>query len=324
MRRIGLYLSVILLVAAIAPAFPATASTSAHCGNPRLPAGDYTERDWPLIQHKPDGTPVARTFNIHVPPQVEHQAVPVVFDLHGALSNKTEQDTRTRLRDKGKEAGFLTIQPDSWPHWTTSAKDEAERGLSDIEFARRLLDTATEHFCVDPSRIYAVGFSSGGLMSTILACAGVNNKLGDYRLVAIGVVAAAPIPDAHTGGICPSLAQQPIPTRVVFSHNDQTLAWLCCQGNVESMTAQVHSATSMWARENGCTGASTTDLTGRTGWGVLTQTVRHQCPAGNSVIVDTFDTGSPLRNGHVWPGAAYGGEYATTDVLWNFLSQYSL
>lgn len=304
------------------PAVAAPASTAAPCTSPLSP-GDYTEQNWPIVQHKPDGTAVKRTFRVHVPAGRANTPMPVVFDLHGAFSGKDEQDKRSALRDKGDQAGFVVIQPDSWPHWTTSPKDETGRGVSDVAFARALLDTVTAKLCVDAGRIYSVGFSSGGLMSSILACAAAQGKLGGHRIAAIGLVAAAPVPAEVSGPVCPALAQRPVPMRLVFSPNDQTLAGLCCGGDTATMTAGVRTVAATWARENGCAEGGETKRTGRTGWGVLTETVTHTCVRpGTQVVVDVFDTGLPLLNGHVWPGRAYGGDYPTTDVLWNFVSQY--
>lgn len=311
------------LVSLLAPLGTTSATAADPCSSASLPPGDYTEKNWPMVQHKPDGTAVPRSFRAHVPATHAKTPMPVVFDLHGAFSGKDEQDKRTALRDKGDQAGFIVIQPDSWPHWTTSPKDETSRGISDIAFARALLDTVTAKLCVDPSRIYSVGFSSGGLMSSILACAAAQGKLGGHRIAAIGLVAAAPVPAEVTGPVCPALARQPVPMRLIFSSNDHTLAGLCCGGDTATMAAGVRTVAATWGRENGCDDASTIKRSGRTGWGVLTETVTHTCARPNSqVTVDIFDTGSPLLNGHIWPGRAYGGEYPTTEVLWNFLSQY--
>ena len=78
-------------IAAIASAVPPAASSppdaSNGCGaQPRLPAGNYSETDWPILQTGTNRQSVGRIFNVHVPRQHERpQAAPlaIVINLHG-------------------------------------------------------------------------------------------------------------------------------------------------------------------------------------------------------------------------------------------------
>jgi hypothetical protein len=90
-------------------------------------------------------------------------------------------------------------------------------------------------------------------------------------------VAAAPLPDLRSGAICPALAARSVPMHVVVSNGDRFLA-ICCGGDTSVMLSAVRTVTAQWAQENGCATDSTVDLSGRTGWGVLAETDRHDCP----------------------------------------------
>ncbi|WP_189213905.1 alpha/beta hydrolase family esterase [Actinokineospora fastidiosa] len=310
-RAVLATLAVLAALAVLVGAAPVHSSSASSCA----PPGDHTETAWPVVQHKPDGTPVARTYRAHVPPD---PGGALVLDLHGALSDKDEQDARSGMRAKADAEGFVVIQPDSAPHWTTSPADEAARGVSDIEFLRALIDIAVRHLCVDPDAVHAVGFSSGGLMATQLACAGAQGRLGGVRLAGIGLVAAAPLPDA-TGRACPALRAHPVPMRLVFSHNDHVLAH-CCGGDLAAMTAGVRIMAGVWADDNGCAGKQVATATGHTGWGVLAVQVHYHCSHPGEVVIDQLDTGSPGRDGHFWPGPPSGAAFDATRAFWSFFT----
>ncbi|SDD70871.1 alpha/beta hydrolase family esterase [Actinokineospora iranica] len=290
---------------------PAPVSAAEPCA----PPGDHTEQEWPVVQRKADGTLVSRAYRAHVPP---HQTGALVLDLHGAMSNKDEQDRRSQMRAKSDAEGFVVIQPNSLPNWITSPQEEAKRGVSDFEFVRTLLEFAVRRMCVSPDAIYSVGFSSGGLMSTMLACAGAEGRLGGFRLAGVGAVASAPLP-MPTGRICPALAEHPVPLRIVFSDNDSLLAH-CCRNNLAKMVTAVHDAARLWAADNGCIPFSTVAETGKTGPGVRKRTTRHHCLLRRGeVLVDVVDSGSVFRDGHFWPGPPNRDDYDATAALWWFL-----
>ena len=112
------------LVLSAALALSGAAPAEAHPAEACAPPGDYGESTWPVVQHKPDGTPVARTYLAHVP---ANPTGALVLDLHGAFSTKEEQDSRSLMRATSDAEGFIVVQPDSAPHWTTSAADDGCR-----------------------------------------------------------------------------------------------------------------------------------------------------------------------------------------------------
>lgn len=81
---------------------------------------------------------------------------------------------------------FPNGRPQSWYQgaigWDTRSND-----TPDIDFTRALIDTALAEHCVDPTRIYVVGFSWGGWMSNQVACA-----LGDTVRAFVSVAGGGP------------------------------------------------------------------------------------------------------------------------------------
>ena len=298
---------------------------------PRLPEGKYTEALWPITQTGVLGRVVKRTFNVHVPahhPDTTREPLPLVIDLHGTNSDNSprpgqDHDAGNLMSRKGMAAGFIVAQPDSWP-FTTWAGREGEiwrEGISDLKFIDELLRIMTEKLCFDRNRIFVSGGSNGGAMAAVLACEAARNQFGN-RIAAIAPVVMAPgFPWSNpTQPICPELRQAPVPTRVIVSNKDQTLA-LVFLGNVEKLNQTLRTTVGTWARDNGCAAESTGAVTGQSGCSVLAETVTHACSGVGSAradtVLDVFDSNVEGCKGHVWPGGT-PGSYPATDVILKF------
>ena len=135
------------------------------CPTAVLPAGDET-RDIVVGG-------VTRTYTVHVPDTFSGDVpVPLVLDFHamgaGALQAEQASSGYQALSD---QEGFILVWPqgmeDSWnigPCCTTSST------IDDFGFARAIVRRLSAQACIDPTRVYAVGFSMGGAMAYYLAC----------------------------------------------------------------------------------------------------------------------------------------------------------
>ncbi len=316
-RRGVLLLGLALLVPACAPGELA-------------PPGDYTQFHWPLYQKNAAGFLVARNYAVHIPPQAAARLpLPVVINLHPAFNNGWLQNLYTGMNAKADREGFISIHPDSLGSaWNVTPELEAEDGgISDVEFVRLGLDELARHALVDPKRIYATGFSSGAAMSGRLAAASARGELGAHKIAAIAPVSGAPW-DGHSALSidspfnCPELAADPVPMRMIISNNDKTIA-LIFNAGVDQVDQRLRGIAREYAGANGNFSPPQVTLTGRTGWGVLTETDRYASwDFRRDTFLDVFDTAGPERDGHVWPGPWFGGEYPTTDVVWAFFAAH--
>ena len=331
--------SVVLALLALVNAWPAMAAPEPTQGcqpsTPRLPAGAYTEAHWPITQTRLDGTIVTRTFTVHVPANhadASLPAPPLVIDLHGTnldLSPRPgqEHNAGNLMSVKGNSAGFIVAQPDATPFSTWNGREALLlKGVSDIAFVKELIETLDRKLCFDRSRIFVSGGSNGGHMAAILACESARRELlGNYTIAAIASVIMAPgFPWSNPAApICPDLRRSPVPTRVILSSRDATLA-LAFSGNIAKLNEATRAAVGTFARENGCSAESISQPTGATGCGVLAETVTFGCTGVGGgradTVLDIFDSTAPGCKGHVWPGGpnAPGSDYRTTDVVLKF------
>lgn len=132
---------------------------------------------------------VAREYILHVPPSYTgSDAVPLVVNLHGFASSAQAQARNSALPAKADEEGFIVVTPQAMGDpagWDIVADS------SDVSFIEDLLDALTAELCVDETRVYVAGFSSGAAMAVTLAC-GLSE-----RIAAIAPVAAVyPCPRA--------------------------------------------------------------------------------------------------------------------------------
>lgn len=105
---------------------------------------------------------VSRHYILHAPAGIEKP--PVVFILHGsAMSGKQMQDI-TKMDAVADREKFLVVYPDGV---NNSFKTS---GPTDFEFFLAILDTLDAKYRIDRNRVYAAGFSQGGVMSYHIAC----------------------------------------------------------------------------------------------------------------------------------------------------------
>ncbi|MGH2515283.1 MAG: extracellular catalytic domain type 1 short-chain-length polyhydroxyalkanoate depolymerase [Ktedonobacterales bacterium] len=117
-----------------------------------------------------------RVYRVHVPlgytPRVP---VPLVLNFHGHGSNAANQERMTGFSALADRYDFLVVYPqgvvgpDNRTGWNSGGPNKP--GSNDVLFVSDLLTKMQSEFCVDPTRIYATGFSNGGAMTSVLACA---------------------------------------------------------------------------------------------------------------------------------------------------------
>ncbi len=236
-----------------APSAGCAASAADHV------VGEFTHEKWPIAQKRRlDGAVIQRTYTVHVPPQHRQQeALPIVFDLHGALTGASgfQQNLASEMSAKGAAEGFIVAQPNSWPWWAGSPIEESLRGgLSDVEYVTLLLDTFDRNLCFDRNRIFVAG--GGTLIGSIaqpLACASAKGELKlkddgvSYKIAAAAMVSASPIPSFQAlpwektprVSLCPELKADPVPLLVIVSDNDLRFASLLPPAQTPPQTTAV-------------------------------------------------------------------------------------
>lgn len=275
---------------------------STGCSAPALPAGD--------TRVSITFAGLERTYLVHVPPSADNRNLPLVLAFHGLASTDQGFADRIALSAKADAAGFVAAYPNGFDKsWNAGGccPGATDQNVDDVGFARAVVDDIGKKLCVNPKRVYATGFSNGGMMTHRLAC-----EAADIFAAIVSVSGQLHIPPESCR---PSRA---IPVMHIHGTADEVVPY---EGRTDRPSVPTMMAG--WATRNGCTDTapSTTFKNG------IVECLTHSmCKADAKVTLCTI-----VGGGHCWPG--FGGECSfglrtsdivANDALWEFFSAFSL
>ena len=182
-----------------------------------------------------------RKYRVYVPSSYrETEPMPVVLALHMLTGSGRTMQWITHLNQVAEQQGFIVVYPEgykaSWAEGSNLyAADQAQ--IDDVKFISVLIDTIEDQYIIDPGRIFAVGFSSGGIMVQRLGC-----EMPD-RLAAIAVVGAT-MPRNILAQCRP---QEPLPVLLIHGSDDRGVPW-----NGDADYTSVTDTIVFWITQNEC------------------------------------------------------------------------
>jgi polyhydroxybutyrate depolymerase len=106
---------------------------------------------------------IERQYSLYVPPGItDLDNVPLVVNMHGLTSNRGSQMAWSAMNKVAEREGFLVAYPDAVNGDWLGPEDN-------LGFIDAIIDQVSSEYSVDASRIYATGFSQGGMMSYLLS-----------------------------------------------------------------------------------------------------------------------------------------------------------
>ena len=147
---------------------------------------------------------------MHLPPAHKGDGPrPLVLVFHGhgdSAAGIAAISDFNRLADRN---GFIVVYPEGVDHhWNDGrvvAGADGKARVDDVAFVNALLDRGTGKWRVDPRRIYAVGFSNGGvfcqrlgleLANRLAAIASVSASMSDEKLRKAGESPPVSVPSS--------------------------------------------------------------------------------------------------------------------------------
>ncbi len=118
---------------------------------------------------------IERTFHINLPPGFDKKrAAPLVLALHGGGGEGRMFDQKTTagtLTVAAAERGVVLVFPEGVDkHWNDGRPEIfGDKFYDDVGFIAKVIDTMSDSYGIDPTRVYATGISNGGFMSVRLA-----------------------------------------------------------------------------------------------------------------------------------------------------------
>lgn len=230
-----------------------------------------------------------RTYRLHVPEETdEPRPIALVLAFHGGADSGESMQSFSGLDAAADEVGAAVVYPDALRgHWAIGCDcTPADReGVRDVLFAERLIDQLAAEYPIDPTRIFATGFSQGAMFVSRLACD------VPHRVAAVATAG---------GGLTRVLADRcapgrPVPVLAFHGTADPSVPYF---GNATMLPVPL--AVETWARIDGCGGAVDEPMPDSSDDGTLVTRTRYaDCATASEVVLYTIEGG-----GHTWPGAA--------------------
>ena len=247
-----------------------------------------------------------RSYDIVVPETAQGVAMPVVLSFAGFTDSSEAQASRSGLAARAAADGFIGVFPrgsnvdgTTPPYFNIETVDDPSLA-DDVGFTAKILDRVEAELCVDRSRIFASGWSNGGMFAATLGCA-LNDR----------VAAVASVAGVH---LLPDCRGRPMPIIVIhgtfddmvpFSEEDvasaadigemiRDLSGNRAQARMFAAVngTSVRSWVESWAKRNGCLLIDPAVESGS----VVQTTAYRKCRAEGDVVLQVIQGGD-----HDWP-----------------------
>jgi polyhydroxybutyrate depolymerase len=180
-----------------------------------------------------------RVYDLHIPASyTSANPLPLLLAFHGKGGNGKEMEKMTGFSEIAEQAGFIVVYPDAiGQHWDARRGSQPET-THDVEFIAALIQELSKRYSIDRRRIYATGFSNGGMFSQRLAC-----ELAD-KITAVASVSAA-LPENLSHSCKPA---RPISVLLMNGTNDSVVPYAVAGKALLSVTDTVK----YWQTSNRC------------------------------------------------------------------------
>jgi len=232
----------------------------------------------------------SRLAIVHVPSGYSGMTqVPLVLNMHGSGATAADQEAFSGMDATADRSGFLVAYPQALiPDGTgfdwnvpgvplTGGRSVPAGSADDVSFLTTLVSTMEAHYCVDPSRVYATGFSGGARMTSQLACDASST-----------FAAVAPVSGLRHPTPCPASRAVPV---ISFHGTADPVDPYAGDGEAY-WSYSVPQAADDWAVQDQC--ATTPSTSAEDGYSL---TEYSGCAAGSTV-----ELYSVTGEGHEWPG----------------------
>ena len=247
-----------------------------------------------------------REYVLYIPDSYDGtSAVPLMMNFHGYSQSASEYIIEADMRPLAESDTFILVYPqgsclDGLSHWNACPTGgDNKSDADDFGFVESMINEISSQYNVDMERIYAAGYSNGGMMAYGLA---------NYKSDLIAAVASV------SGGMldCTGPTSHPMPVVHLHGTSDGVLPY---NGGSDWNSAQ--STLDHWINFNN-TNTSPTVTTDNSGGMTIEHYVYDQ---GDSLV--SVEHYKYIGGDHVWYNSTFQGQNAS-ELVWNFVSRYDI
>jgi polyhydroxybutyrate depolymerase len=118
-----------------------------------------------------------RKYIIYTPQGYDgNSKLPLLLNFHGFGGQAGDYMSYSNMRSTADSENFILVYPqgtdlDGSPHWNAALNGgDNKSDVDDLGFIEALINKLSSENLIDLKRVYAVGYSNGGMMSYALAC----------------------------------------------------------------------------------------------------------------------------------------------------------
>lgn len=264
-----------------------------------------------------------RTYYIYTPKSYSSsRPMPLVLVFHGDDGSGRSISNVSRFNELAEQKGFIVVYPDGIDHkW--SLRKKGKRNIDDISFVKNLINHLQQVRNIDKRRIYATGFSRGGILTQALTC-----QLSDQIAAFASVAGSLPMRLEQT---CQPLL--PVSILMINGTNDQSVHYQGDKKTQKGALVSIPKVVNFRRDRNQCPTYTANDVA----FALNNQSSRDRvktysysgCSAGSEVLELAV-----VNGGHLWYGGTSSDKNInkfnnnlgldSTQTIWNFFERHTL
>ena len=272
------------------------------CEKNKNSEGCYSNMNTQTLIH--DG--INREYVLYVPNSYDGaSSIPVLFNFHGFGGSASGFMNYANMRAVAESDTFILVYPqgsclDGSSHWNACPTGEDNKSnADDFGFVESIISEVSSQYNVDMERIYAAGYSNGGMMAY---------RLANYKSDLVAAVASV------SGAMldCTGSTSHPMPIVHLHGTSDGVLPY-----NGSSYWNSAQTTLDHWINFNNTITAPivSTDNSGGT-------TIEHYAYDQGASLV-SVEHYKYIGGDHVWFSSTFQGQN-TSELVWNFVSRYDI
>ncbi|WP_335069323.1 alpha/beta hydrolase family esterase [Nostoc sp.] len=263
-----------------------------------------------------------RTYYMYTPKSYNHKhAMSLVLVFHGDNGSGNSIAKTSRFNNLAKAFGFIVVYPNGLDHqWSFTG--HVRQKVDDISFVTALIGHIEQIRNINRRKIYATGFSQGGILTQALACK-LSNKIAAFASVAGSLTTRF----AHSCHPTVSISMM-----MINGTNDFSVHYHGDAITQKEALVSIPETANFWRRHDQCTSSSQfqhlTPTKSRNHLQV--KAFRYSgCRNGSEVLQFAV-----VNGGHFWPGGASTDPklsqvniqlgFNASKAIWSFFQHHSL
>ena len=247
-----------------------------------------------------------REYVLYVPNSYDNSSSrPLMINFHGFGGGAGDFMDEADMRSLAEQENFIIVYPqgscmNNFSHWNPCPLSADNKSAADdLGFVEDMIVEISSNYNIDMERIYAAGYSNGGMMAYGLA----NHK--SNLIAAVASVSGSMLD-------CIGVVNHPMPVINLHGTLDDVIPY---DGNSEY--ASVNSTVNHWLNFNNI--SSTPGVSSEVN-GAITIEKYLYGQGDNGVSVEVYKY---IGGNHVWFNTTFEGKNAS-ELVWGFVSKYDI